>query len=140
MHRGKVAHMVLESKLADIKKYISLKQETHIGDIVIVGTSSDIFYATIRDIRLDIKKNWYSVHFTILAMPPVELTWKLRQPQMCGEIFTINGEEYFMAAVAFDPEPADRPVDDRDCIEINDRSGKILQFIPKNQAQEQHNE
>ena len=113
--------MALESTLVDIKKYISLKQETHIGDIVIVGTSSEIFYATVRDIRPDIKKNWYTVHLTMLTIPPFECTWKLRQPQMCGEIFTINDEEYFMAAVAFDPEPADR----HDCNEITDRSGKV---------------
>jgi hypothetical protein len=132
--------MALESKLAYIKKHISLKQETHIGDIVIIGTSNDIVYATVRDIRLDIKKNWYAVHITILAMPPVKLSWKLRQPQMCGEIFSINGEEYFMAAVVFDPEPADSSLDDRGCNEINDRSRKVLQFIPKNQPQEEHNE
>jgi len=131
MHRGKVAHMILESKLADIKKYISLKQETHIGDIVIVGTISDIFYATIRDIRLDIKKNWYSFHFTILAMPPVELTWKLRQPQMCGEIFTINGEEHFMAAVAFTTKEADIALNSCNSDARNDRPGKVLQFTPK---------
>jgi hypothetical protein len=128
--------MALESKLADIKKYISLKQETHIGDIIILVTGSDIFYATVRDIRPDIKKDWYSVHVTMLSMPPVELTWKLRQQQMSGEIFTINGKEHFMAAVAFDPEPADTIVKDRDCKGIKDQSEKILQFTPKNQPQE----
>lgn len=115
--------MALDSKLADIKKYISLKQETHTGDIVVVGRADGIFYATVLEIKPDIKKNWYSVRFTMLMLPPVELTWKLRQPQMCGEIFTINGEEHFMAAVSFKTEQAGIP--------IRNRSGKVLQFTPK---------
>ena len=123
--------MALDSKLADIKKYISLKQETHIGDIVLVGRADGIFYATVLDIIPDSKKNWYSVRFTMLVLPPVELTWKLRQPQMCGEIFTINAEEHFMAAVAFTTEQADIPLSDRDCDARNDRPGKVLQFTPK---------
>lgn len=123
--------MALESKLADIKKYISLKQETHIGDIVIVGRAEGIFYATVSDIKPDIKKNWYSVRFTMLVLPPVELTWKLRQPQICGEIFTINGEEHFMAAVAFTPREADIALNNRDSDASNGRPGKVLQFTPK---------
>lgn len=123
--------MTLESKLADIKKYISLKQETHIGDIVIVGRSEGIFYAKVSDIKPDIKKNWYSVRFTMLMLPPVERTWKLRQPQMCGEIFTINGEEHFMAAVAFTTGEADIALNNRNSDARNDRPGNVLQFTPK---------
>lgn len=123
--------MALESKLADIKKYISLKQKTHIGDIVLVGRAEGILYATVSDIKPDIKKNWYSVRFTMLVLPPVERTWKLRQPQMCGEIFTINGEEHFMAAVAFTTREADIALNNRDSDARNDQPGKVLQFTQK---------
>jgi len=125
--------MLLEKKLQDIKKYISLKNDTYTGDILIVGTPDGIYYATVHDIKQDIKKNWYLVRFTLLVLPPVELTWTLREPQMCGEVFTINGEEHFMAAIELDSKSADNPPSDRNRGTNHEQSGKVLQFLQKKQ-------
>jgi hypothetical protein len=123
--------MLLEKKLQDIKKYISLKNATYTGDILLVGTPDGIYYATVHDIKPDIKKNWYIVRFTLLVLPPVELTWTLREPQMCGEIFTINDEEHFMAAIELESGSADNPPSDRGT--NHEQSGKVLQFLQKKQ-------
>ncbi len=123
--------MTLDKKLKDIKKYISLKDTTYIGDIILVGTPEGIYYATVRDIKPDIKKNWYIVRFTLLVLPPVELSWTLRDPQMCGEIFTINEEEHFMAAVKLEPETKEETLNKCDCDTTPKRSGKVLQLPQK---------
>jgi len=121
--------MSLSKKLAIIKQYISLKKDTLVGDIVIVGTPANIFYAVVRDICPDTKKDWFSVRFTALVFPPVDLTWKLRYPQMCGAFFTINGEEHCMAAVVLRSEPEDKCTDDHRRSSAPDPSGKVIQFL-----------
>lgn len=123
--------MALDKELDNIKKHISLKNETYSGDIVIVGTPSGIYYATVRDIKPDIKKNWYIIRFTMLVLPPVEISWKLRQPQMCGEIFTINGEEHFMAALSLESEPVSETIENHECSTNAEQSGKVLQLVQK---------
>jgi hypothetical protein len=124
-------HMLLDAKLEDIKKHISLKDTTHSGDILLVGTPNGVFYAIMRNIKPDGKKNWYTACFTMLLLPPVERNWTLRQPQMCGEIFTINGEEHFMVAVELTPAPEAAAARDNDCGTTPKRSGKVLQLIRK---------
>ena len=123
--------MELDKTLSDIKKYISLKNTTQSGDIVIVGTPGGIFYGVVRDIGPDIKKNWYSVQLTLLVLPPVDLSWKLREPQMTGEIFTIEGREHFMAAVDFTSPESNRDTDDCTNNSEPERPGNVLQFTPK---------
>jgi len=93
--------MALKETLEEIKNHISFKKDTFVGDIVIVGMPAGISYAIVRDIKPDHKKDWYNIEFSLLMLPPVELTWTLRQPQMSGEIFTIDGDEHFMVAVDF---------------------------------------
>jgi len=121
--------MSLAKELTDIKRYISLKKDTRAGDIVLVGTPDGIFYAVVHDIRPDIKKDWYAVRFTALLLPPVDLIWKLRLPQMCGEIFTMNGEEYFMTAVALQALTAENRV--CACEDSPGQTGKIIQLAPR---------
>jgi len=123
--------MTLEEKLTAIKKHISLKNETFTGDIIIVGTPDGITYATVREIKPDIKKNWYLVRFILLVLPPVELTWTLREPQMCGEMFTIDGEKHFMAAVMLEPEPKGSHLNERECSTQTEKTGKIIPLRQK---------
>ena len=125
--------MNVEKILQDIKKNLSLKKDTNIGDIVLVGTPDGIFYASVREIKQDFKKKWFNIRFTMLVMPPVELTWTLRQPQMCGEIFTINNDDHFMIAVDLESasEPTENHPRNRDCENPPDQTGKVVQFIQK---------
>jgi len=126
--------MLLEKRLQDVKKYISLKNATNTGDILLVGKPDGIYYATIHEIKPDIKKNWYIVRFTLLVLPPVKLTWTLREPQMCGEVFTINGEEHFMAAIELESGSTNNPSSDLDRGTNHEQSGKVLQFLQKKQS------
>ena len=123
--------MTVEKALQDIKKNIPLKKDTNIGDIVLVGTPDGIFYASVREINQDFKKKWFNVRFAMLVLPPVELTWTLRLPQMCGEIFTINNDEHFMAAVDLESEPTENHPRNRDCENPPDKTGKVLQLVQK---------
>jgi hypothetical protein len=91
--------MPLEEILAELKKKIIFKENTAVGDIVLVGMKPGLFYGLVLDIKPDVKKNWWDVTFKLLVIPPVDITWILRTPQMNGEIFTINGEEHFMLSV-----------------------------------------
>ncbi|MCX5895389.1 MAG: hypothetical protein NTZ51_06130 [Proteobacteria bacterium] len=95
--------MQLDQILKELKQKISVKAETGVGDIVLVGMKPGLFYGVVQDIKSNIKKDWWDVHFKLLVIPPVDITWILRTPQMNGEIFTINGEEHFMIAVDIRP-------------------------------------
>ncbi len=124
--------MHLKKQIADIKKHISLKDTTLAGDIVLVATPQGFFYAIVLDISPDYKKDWYAVCYTALVLPPVNVTWKLRGPQMCGEIFTINGEEHFMQAVVFDIQGLKNLSREHNKTEETQRStDKVVPFIPR---------
>lgn len=123
--------MPFEEALEEIKKHISFKEDTFVGDIVLVGTPAGVAYAFIHTITQDIKKNWYNVTFSLLVMPPLELTWTLRQEQMSGEIFTINGEEHFMVAVNFANNPFKSNASNGNDRADMRQSGKVLQLKPK---------
>lgn len=119
----------LEEQFENIKQYISLKNTTGEGDIVIVGTPAGFFYALVRAISPDIKKDWYSVELTALAFPPADFAWTLRYPQMCGEMFTLSGEQHCMAAVAFGT--AADGTDNRGSTEKKEKSGNVVPFSRK---------
>ena len=49
------------------------------------------------------KEAWWNVTMQILAVPPREVVWTLREPQFTGqEIFSFGGVEHFMKAVRFE--------------------------------------
>ncbi len=123
--------MSFSEELAEIKRHISLKKDTNTGDIVLVGSPGGFFYALVRDIRPDNKKNWYEVSLTALVLPPVEFTWKLRYPQMCGELFTINGADHCMAAASFGADPTESSLSGPES--ISGQAGKLLQMAPRKQ-------
>ncbi len=91
--------MELNTVLDNLKKHIKFKDKTLPGDIILVGMPSGLFYGIVHEIDNNQKKNWYNVSFKLLTIPPLDVTWILRRPQMEGEIFTINDEQHFLIAV-----------------------------------------
>lgn len=91
--------MDLDRALQDLKKHIQFKETTEPGDVILVGMPSGLFYGLVQSIDKNIKKDWYNLNFKLLVMPPADMTWILRIPQMTGEIFTINEAEHFIIAV-----------------------------------------
>ena len=91
--------MALEEVLMELRKKIAFKENMAAGDIILVGMKPGLFYGVVLDISPDVKKNWWDVKFKLLVIPPADITWILRTPQMNGEIFTIGGEEHFMISV-----------------------------------------
>jgi hypothetical protein len=83
----------------ELKKTIPFKDTTTEGDIILVGMKQGLSYGLILEINPNVKREWWDVQFKLLVIPPVNLNWILRTTQMCGEIFTMNGEDHFMIAV-----------------------------------------
>lgn len=103
--------MNMQTILATLKTHMPFKPETNSGDIVLVGMPTGLFYGVVQSIEPNIKKNWYNIRFKLLVVPPVDMTWILRIPQMTGEIFTINGQEHFM--IAIDTRPSEKSEEER---------------------------
>ena len=91
--------MPLEELLAELRNKITFKEKTAVGDVVLVGMKPGLFYGVALEIKPDVKKDWWNISFKLLVIPPVDITWILRTPQMNGELFTIGGEEHFMIAI-----------------------------------------
>ena len=91
--------MDITKVLHNLRGYMHIKPTTAPGDIVLVGMPSGVFYGLVESIVPDGKKNWYQLRFKLLILPPVEITWILRAPQMSGDMFTINNEPHFLVAV-----------------------------------------
>ncbi len=72
--------------------------------LLLSGCRLEFFFGIVQNITQDVKKNWYNLFFKLLVIPPADMAWTLRRPQMTGEIFTINNEEHFV--IAIDTSPA----------------------------------
>ena len=103
--------MPLIQILNELNKTIPFKETTAEGDIILVGMKQGLSYGVILEISPNVKREWWDVQFKLLVIPPVNLTWILRTPQMSGEIFTMNSEEHFMIAVemGIPPKPLQKP-------------------------------
>jgi hypothetical protein len=97
--------MALIEILTELRKKIAFKENTTAGDVVLVGMKPGLFYGVVLDITPDVKKDWWDVKFKLLVIPPADITWILRTPQMNGEIFTIGGEEHFMISIDTGRQP-----------------------------------
>jgi len=91
--------MYMKDVFDELKKRMGFKAVTRPGDIILVGMQSGLFYGIVHNIVPNVKRNWFYFSFKLLIIPPVDMTWILRIPQMTGEIFTINGEQHFVVAV-----------------------------------------
>jgi len=111
--------MDIPKALQTLRGYMQVKPTTAQGDLILVGMPSGVFYGLVESIEPDGKKNWYQLKFKLLILPPVEITWILRIPQMSGDIFTINGSEHFVVAVDV---LADAPTRERNA--VNEGSGR----------------
>jgi hypothetical protein len=103
----------MEKLLNDLKRMIQFKDTTVPGDIVLIVADNPqlLIYALVTGIEKDERKNeeWWKVTMQMLAVPPQEITWILRTPQMTGmEVFTMNGEKRFVKAVHFRDEQKPR--------------------------------
>jgi hypothetical protein len=103
----------MKKTVDELRKVISFKETTDVGDIVLVATKNPdmLIYALVRAIERDESRRdeWWHVRMTLLAVPPQPMVWTLRKEQMTGqEIFTMGGDERFMQAVKLPgetPEP-----------------------------------
>ncbi len=100
----------MENLVAELKKRILFKDTTMVGDIVLLVSHDPqtLVYALVTSIEPDKsrKEAWWSVTMQVLAVPPSEVVWILREPQFTGqEIFSFGGIEHFMKAVRFESVP-----------------------------------
>ncbi len=96
----------MENLIADLKKAITFKDSTDVGDIVLIAANDPpmLIYSYVTSIEKDAgrKDEWWHVTMSMLTVPPQKVTWTLRTPQMTGmESFTMGGEARFMKAVDF---------------------------------------
>lgn len=98
----------MEKLIAELKKVVRFKDSTDVGDLVlIVAKEPQIMasYALVTNIEPDTsrKNEWWHVTLVLLSIPPQEMIWTLRTPQLTGmEVFTMGGEERFVKAVGLD--------------------------------------
>lgn len=94
---------MIEKIVADLKNIFVFKEETRVGDIVLI-VAERIMYALVTGIERDYAKKdeWWQVSLQLLTIPPQKVAWTLRTPQFTGqEIFTMGGEERFVKAIDF---------------------------------------
>jgi hypothetical protein len=97
----------MQKIITELKQIVRFKDSTDIGDLVLIVAKDpqiSVFYALVTDIERDTsrKNEWWHVSLTLLSLPPQEMTWTLRTPQLTGmEVFTMGGEERFIKAVDF---------------------------------------
>ncbi len=100
----------MEALVEELKKIVTLKPTTDIGDVIImvIEEPQSLIYGIVTDIERDEHKKdeWWHVSLTLLSMPPQKTILTLRTPQFTGEdIFTMGGEKRFIAAVDLGGKP-----------------------------------
>ncbi len=96
----------MDKLIEELKNIIQFKDTTTVGDIVLIVAKEPhlLVYAYINSIERDDarKDEWWNINLSVLSIPPQNMTWTLRTPQMTGlEVFTMGGEERFFKAVDF---------------------------------------
>lgn len=104
----------MEKFVAELKKLVSFKNTTAEGDIVLLASLEPrmVVYALITGIEPDKgrKELWWNLTMQVLAVPPREVVWTLREPQFTGqETFSFSGIIHFMQAVRFASSTAAPP-------------------------------
>src|SRR5665647_579427 len=95
----------MEKLITELKQVMPFKDSTDVGDLVLIVAKEpqiSASYALVTAIERDTsrKNEWWHVSLTLLSIPPQEMVWTLRTPQLAGmEVFTMGGEERFVKAV-----------------------------------------
>lgn len=94
----------MEKLLQELKEILDFKDTTDVGDIVLIVAEKPqmLVYAYVTSIEADMtrKDEWWNVGLSVLSIPPQEMVWTLRTPQMTGmEVFTMGGEERFVKSI-----------------------------------------
>ncbi|MBU0482578.1 MAG: hypothetical protein KKG47_15915 [Proteobacteria bacterium] len=100
----------MEQIVEELKKIIQFKDDTEIGDIVLVLTENPqaVVYALVRNFERDTTRRdeWWHVSMQLLTLPVQSVTWTLRKEQFTGcEIFTMGGDKRFIKAVDLGSPP-----------------------------------
>ena len=106
----------MEKLVEELKKTVSFKDSTEIGDIVLIAVDNprSLIYARVKDFEKDDSRRdeWWHISLQLLAVPPQEVKWTLRSEQFTGqEIFSMGGDKRFIKAVDLDNIPGNSPVD-----------------------------
>ncbi|MDJ0624691.1 MAG: hypothetical protein QNJ17_17145 [Desulfocapsaceae bacterium] len=109
----------MDKIVAELKEIINFKDTTQPGDVVLIAAKEPqmLVYAYVIAIEPDQsrKDEWWHIELSVLAIPPQNMTWTLRTPQMTGmEIFTMGGEERFFKALDLRTSPPETPSDKKD--------------------------
>jgi hypothetical protein len=105
-----------------------------IGDIVLIyHNEQPAFFAQVRDILADHKRDWYQVKLLVLQVPLTEVTWILREEYISGDTFTMDGDRVKMEKVtgpcseAGDGQPSDGGSAGKD----TGRGGRVISIFDR---------
>jgi hypothetical protein len=96
----------MEKLVNELKQLVKFKDTCDIGDLVLIAAKEPqmLVYAKVLDIEKDDSRRdeWWVVSLALLSIPPQNVKWTLRTPQLTGmEVFTMGGEERFIKAIDF---------------------------------------
>ena len=119
----------MENIVEELKKAVSFKDSTEIGDLVliVIDTPRSLLYARVNDFERDDSRRdeWWHISLQLLTVPPQEVKWTLRREQFTGqEIFSMGGDKRFIKAVDLDRIPTDSPGDGGDGPRDNEKKSK----------------
>ena len=78
------------------------------NDLVLIYFEDNPFiFARIEDIQPDSKRGWFHVKLLLLQIPPIIVTWILRDAYINGEEFTMDGKKMRMEKVV-SPESVEK--------------------------------
>lgn len=106
----------MENLVEELRKLVSFKNSTEIGDIVLIAGDNpkSLLYARVRGFERDDSRRdeWWHISLQLLTVPPQEVKWTLRREQFTGqEIFTMGGDKRFIQAVDLDGIQPNAPDD-----------------------------
>jgi len=97
--------IILDKFIEKLKTDIIFKDDTNIGDSVLIVVQGDqmapntIMQGLVTDIERDIKLGWWVVTI-IFLFPPKRIRWQLKHEYFTGQnTFTMNGTPMWIAAV-----------------------------------------
>ena len=92
--------------------------------VLIYREGKPLSFARIEGILADSKPDWYHVKLLLLQVPPVIVTWILRDIYIDGAEFTMNGNPMRLEKVVVPEEPEIRGQEDDDIEEASQKKGK----------------